>query len=154
MGRGHNPVQSGWARTANARLTSSLDAFFRGETEARRFTGAALVAVNGDTVLHEAYGFADHATGRRNETSHLYKIGSLTKAFVTTGMLMLEEQGRVRSADTLDRYIPEAPHAGKVTLHQLMNHTSGLWCYLQDPASPFWAVMDRFHTPDQLMEYM
>jgi CubicO group peptidase (beta-lactamase class C family) len=131
-----------------------LDAFLQRETDAARFTGAVLVAVDGGVVLQRGYGFADHAAGRPNDGSQLYKIGSLTKAFVALGMLLLEERGRLKTTDTLDRYLPDAPHADAVTLHQLLNHTSGLWCYLQDPDSPFWAAMDRLHTPEELLAYM
>ncbi len=67
---------------------------------------------------------------------------------------MLEERGQLRVEHTLDQYLPDAPHAAKVTLHQHMNHTSGLWCYLQDPDFPFWGVTDLHHNPAELMECM
>src|SRR5262249_11088241 len=91
-------------------LTTQLDAFLAREAAARRFTGCALVAVRGEVALHAGYGFADYAADRRNEPHHLYKTGSLTKGFVATAILMLQEEGFLRITDALDDHVPDAPH--------------------------------------------
>jgi CubicO group peptidase (beta-lactamase class C family) len=140
--------------TITKTVTAELDAYFQEQTDARRFSGVVLVAKDSTILLEKGYGFANYATRQANDPAILYKIGSMTKAFVTLSILMLEERGQLCVDNTLDTYIPGFSFGTEVTLHQLMSHTSGVWCYLQDPASPFWDVMDRPHTTQDLMGYM
>jgi CubicO group peptidase (beta-lactamase class C family) len=133
-------------------VTERLDAFYRCEAEAGRVNGSVLVAVDGQAVLAKGYGFADFATQRLNDVSTVFKIGSLTKAFVSVVLAQLVEEGRLAWTDPLDRYIEGFPNGDEITIHELMSHTAGVWCYLQEPDSPFWTSMDVPHTPRWLLE--
>ena len=135
-------------------VQTRLDEFFAKETEENRFSGTVLVAEAHETLFLKSYGFADHQRLIPNDPGRLYRIGSLTKAFVCFAIQILQERCYLDTSRTVSAYFPDAPHASRITLHQLMTHTSGLWCYLQDPNSPFWDVMDVPHTTDRLLGYM
>lgn len=68
------------------------------------------------------------------DTSHQFMIASLSKAFTAAAVLQLEEEGKVKLDDPLCNYLPEAEHmlGQKVTLYQLLTHSSGIPDYIND----------------------
>ena len=59
----------------------------------------------------------------------LWRIGSVTKTFVAATVLNLAAAGKLGLEDTLDKYVPTYPNAPKITVRQLLNHTSGTFNY-------------------------
>ncbi|WP_051717747.1 serine hydrolase domain-containing protein [Streptomyces megasporus] len=67
-----------------------------------------------------------------------FRIGSITKTFVATVLLRLQEEGRLDLDDSVERWLPGLVrghgHDGReVTVRQLLNHTSGIFNYTEDP---------------------
>src|SRR6266446_4343213 len=61
----------------------------------------------------------------------VFDIGSTSKQFTAASILLLEKQGKLSVNDDVRKYIPELPDYGqKITILQLLNHTSGLRDYL------------------------
>ena len=50
----------------------------------------------------------------------------MTKQFTAIAILMLEEQGKLSTNDTINKYIPDYPNGDKITIHHLLTHTSGI----------------------------
>ncbi|MBD0692514.1 serine hydrolase domain-containing protein [Streptomyces sp. CBMA123] len=97
---------------------------------------AALAEVrdHGQAVWRGAAGTADLATGRPAPADGRFRIASVTKTFVATVTLQLVGEGRIRLDDPIEHYLPGAvPNGGNITVRQLLNHTSGLGNYLDDP---------------------
>lgn len=85
-------------------------------------------------------GVADRRTGRRLRATDRVRIGSVTKSFTAVVALQLVGEGRLRLTDTVGRWLPGVfPSADRVTLRQLLNHTSGT---VDDIATP---MMGLFH---------
>lgn len=66
-----------------------------------------------------------------------YRVGSITKTFVSTVLLQLEAEGRLSLDDKVEKWLPgvvrgNGHDGGKVTLRQLLNHTSGIFSYTAD----------------------
>ncbi|MFH9004794.1 serine hydrolase domain-containing protein [Streptomyces afghaniensis] len=77
-------------------------------------------------------------TGKPRSTRDHYRVASITKTFVATVVLQLEAEGRLSLDDTVDTWLPGVVrghgHDGReITLRQLLNHTSGIFDYLEDP---------------------
>ena len=67
-----------------------------------------------------------------------YSIGSISKQFTATAILMLAEQGKLSLDDPVARFIPDLTRAKEVTIRQLLSHTSGYQDYWpQDYVPPF-----------------
>ena len=69
-----------------------------------------------------------------------YKIGSVTKTFMATVVLQLVGERRLRLGDSVERWLPGlVPNGDHITVRQLLQHTSGLFDYVQDPrlAEPY-----------------
>jgi D-alanyl-D-alanine carboxypeptidase len=63
-----------------------------------------------------------------------FRIGSLTKTYVATLLLQLAEEGRLALDDAVASVLPGlVPGGDKITIRQLLNHTSGLFDYEKDP---------------------
>ncbi len=85
------------------------------------------VARDGRTVLDRAYGMADLEHDIANTPATRFEAGSVSKQFTAAAILMLAEQGRLSLADDVRRFVPELPDYGaRITIDQLLNHTSGL----------------------------
>lgn len=72
------------------------------------------------------YGSANLEAGTAVTADSVFRIGSVTKEFTAVALLRFSDQGRLSLEDTLDRHLPAAGAMGKITLAQLMGHTSGL----------------------------
>ncbi len=94
----------------------------------------AVVHVRDDGKVQEAAaGFADPATRTPMRVDHRFRIASITKTFTATITLQLVRERRLALRDTLGELLPGVlPGAGRVTVEQLLNHTSGIPDYLTD----------------------
>ncbi len=102
-----------------------------------RLTGtpSAVIGIveDGRMVYRKAYGLRDLGRQSAATIDTHYEIGSITKQFTAAAILQLQESGKLDIDDKLSKYLPEAPHAGEITLRQLLSHTSGLPEYLDGP---------------------
>jgi len=91
------------------------------------FSGAVLIAKDGQVVLKRAYGMANRETTLPYDVSMVSCIGSVTKQFTGAAIMKLEMMGKLTTGDLISKYLPGVPadKAG-ITLHQLLTHTSGI----------------------------
>ncbi|MER6362558.1 serine hydrolase domain-containing protein [Kitasatospora sp. NPDC001527] len=94
----------------------------------------AEVRQDGRRIWRGAAGTADLTTGQPVRPDGRFRIGSVTKTFVSTVALQLVAEGKLRLDDPVERYLPGVvPNGGAISVRQLLNHTSGLFDYLEDP---------------------
>jgi CubicO group peptidase (beta-lactamase class C family) len=92
------------------------------------------VAQDGQVILARGYGFAnlEHSVPVTLDTP--FHICSISKNIETAVLLQLVEQGKLSLDDDIRKYIPDAPtHRQKVTVAQLLNHTSGIFSFTSLP---------------------
>ena len=109
-------------------LISELRAKLEQETAEDSFSGAVLIARNGAPIFAEAHGLADRQRTIRNTVQTRFRLGSINKMFTGVATLQLVEAGKLRLDDPLGKYLTDFPQkevATKVTVEQLLNHTSG-----------------------------
>jgi len=94
--------------------------------------GVGIALVSRDEILWVAgFGTADIATGKAVDTDTLFRIGSITKSFVSLAVLQLQEQGKLSLDDTLGELAPEIAFSNPweesdpVRLVHLLEHTTG-----------------------------
>ncbi|MGK5627871.1 serine hydrolase domain-containing protein, partial [Streptomyces sp. URMC 123] len=113
---------------------NALDAITRAGTP-----GVLARVDRGGEVWRGASGVADLRTGRPRLPQDRFRTGSLTKPFTATVLLQLAAEPRYRLSidDTVDRWLPGLVRGNdndgrRITLRQLLQHTSGLYDYLDD----------------------
>lgn len=104
--------------TANQELDTFLNS--------QHFSGTALVVRKGQVILNQSYGLADQEKQMQNTPTTRYYIGSAQKAMIATGILQLEQAGKLKIEDPVAKYIKAFPNGQQITLKNLLNHTSGL----------------------------
>ena len=97
---------------------------------------------DGHIAKAQGYGFANLELRSPATKETVYEIGSTSKQFTATAIMMLVEEGKVRLDDTITKYFPEAPQAwSRITIRHLLTHTSGIQNHV---AVPHW--LDVFRT--------
>ena len=97
------------------------------------FAGQILAVVDGEVVLHAGYGSADAAGEVLIDTSTVFAIGSVTKAFTRAAVLKLAEEGRLSLSDTLSEHLEGVPADKRdITLDQLLRMRAGFHEYHDD----------------------
>jgi D-alanyl-D-alanine carboxypeptidase len=96
--------------------------------------GAIVVVRDGTGVHGYAAGYASIRGKVRMTPFARFRIASLTKTFVATVVLQLAGERRLGLDDSVERWLPGVVAAGSgVTLRELLNHTSGIYNYTEDP---------------------
>jgi D-alanyl-D-alanine carboxypeptidase len=101
-------------------------------------SASVAIVKDGQIVYLQAYGDArlEPRTPARPEMR--YSIGSISKQFTATAILLLQEQGKLSLDDKVAKFIPDLTRAKEVTIRQLLSHTSGYQDYWpQDYVPPF-----------------
>ncbi len=79
-------------------------------------------------------GVADIESEREVQIRDRFRIGSLTKSYVATVALQLDEEGKLSLGDTIEHWLPGLlPNGDEITVRQLLGHRSGLFEYAEDP---------------------
>ncbi len=93
---------------------------------------SALVVRNGQVVLRKGYGLASLELGVPSNPDGVYWIASVTKPFTAVAVMQLVEKGKVALDDEITRYLPDYDtHGQKITIEQLLTHTSGIPTYTE-----------------------
>jgi CubicO group peptidase (beta-lactamase class C family) len=88
--------------------------------------GVFIVAKNGKAMYQKAFGKANLELDVNLTPENKFQIGSMTKQFTAIAVLMLQEQGKLDLQQPISTYVPDYPSGGKITLHHLLTHTSGI----------------------------
>ncbi len=98
--------------------------------------GVTVLVMRGDEVLYRgARGQADVAAGKPLDPADRFRIASITKQFAAAGLLTLVDDGKVSLDDPLSKYLPTYPGGARITIEQLLNHTSGIKEYTKIPGT-------------------
>lgn len=113
-------------------------AALRALVEKGELPGVAAKVREGGGSWSGTAGYADTDTGRKRTAADHFRGASITKTFVATVLLQLEAEGRLSLDDTVEAWLPglvrgNGYDGGKITLRQLLNHTSGIANYTDDP---------------------
>ncbi len=134
----------------------SLDSL-RGELKrlgaSGEFSGVVLLRLGGKTVLHEAYGLANIGYQVPNRTDTRFNLASVGKMFTAVAIGQLVDQGKLKWTDTLAKVLPDYPNkaqASRITIHQLLTHTSGMGLYWKPLFKGNWTAV---RTAQELVPY-
>ncbi len=113
-----------------------VDNYMQAELKVKEYNGAVLIVKKGKPIYQKAFGLADREWNILNTVNTKFRIGSITKQFTAACILQLAERGKLNLDDKLSKYIKDYPKGDSVTIHMLLNHTSGIKNYTDIGA--FW----------------
>lgn len=91
------------------------------------------IAKNGTVLYSQGYGYANISSCIPVQSSAEYQIGSVTKQFTAAAILQLRNAGKLDIDDTVVSHLPGYSFDSRITLRMLLNHTSGLDDYINNP---------------------
>lgn len=108
-----------------------------------QFNGSILVAEKGKIIYEKGFGMANMEWSIPNQPDTKFRIGSITKQFTAALVLQLVEEGKIKLDGKITDYLPDyrKDTGDRVTIHQLLNHTSGIPSYTSRPG--FFAESSR-----------
>jgi CubicO group peptidase (beta-lactamase class C family) len=117
-------------------FTAELSAFIEGLCERDLFSGTVLVAREDEVLFTHACGEASKRFHAPVNIDTKFNLGSMNKMFTATAVAQLVERGLLSFGDTIDAYVDSTwlpgEITGKITIHHLLAHTSGLGSYFND----------------------
>jgi len=127
--------------TAQDRLHKRLDSLTQ-EYQNKNFNGVVLIGKGDRIIYQKAFGFANLEKKTPMSVDRLFKTESVGKMFTATRIMQLVEQGKVSLTDPLALHLPEwkIKNADRITIHHLLNHTSGLTSPWDSPEYNFHKV--------------
>ena len=135
----------------SSQLRVNVDEIVRKVVATTGVPGASLAVVkDGKIAYMQAYGDArlDPRTPARPEMR--YSIGSISKQFTATAILMLAEEGKLSLDDPVSKYVSGLTRGNEVTIRELLSHTSGYQDYWpQDYVMP---MMLEPVTPEEILD--
>lgn len=117
-------------------ITHKIDSLLERANKRYDFHGSVLIAKNGKKLYSKIIGLADFSERTRINDHSAFQLASMSKQFTATAIMMLYEKGLIHLDDTIIKYFPALPY-DKITIRQLLNHTSGLPKY-------FWIVEHKW----------
>lgn len=135
-----NPEQSGFSAERLNRLDEKFNSFV---TDNKMAGSVILISRKGKVVYHKAFGFRDKESNSKMDPGSIFRIASQTKAIVSTGIMILQEEGKLLIKDPVSKFIPAfkettvaepKPEGGynvvkakrEITLRDLLTHTAGI----------------------------
>jgi len=158
-------VRAGAATPTPGAPPATLDAVLQAGLD-RGLTGVALRIERGDEVVFDgAAGLANREHETPLAPTDRFGIGSVTKTFTSVLVLQLVDEEILTLDDTVGQWLDDPvvrriPNVDRITIRQLLTHTSGMYDYFDDD-SPFWqdayfgegADWARVWTPLELLAY-
>jgi CubicO group peptidase (beta-lactamase class C family) len=140
------------AQSKKEKLREVMQAYHR----YNMFDGAVLVAEQGKVIYKEAFGLANREWNIPNTTDTRFMIGSVSKPITAMLVLLQVQKGLIDLDKTITDYIPEfsAKNGKRITIRQLLSHTSGMPNY--DIMPEFFPKISRqnFFRADYMKLYM
>jgi CubicO group peptidase (beta-lactamase class C family) len=117
--------------------------------------GSAVTVINrGNIVFEKGYGAANLEYDIPVSPQTIFHVASVSKQFTAMALVLLEQEGKISLADDVHKYLPELPDYGcKLTIAQLLQHTSGIRDQWQTLALAGWRLDDVI-TQDQILRLL
>jgi CubicO group peptidase (beta-lactamase class C family) len=145
------PQVSNSKQTTAAEISKELETHIGKLAAEDKFSGAVLVARDGQPIFMKAYGMANKSANLPNSIDTKFNLGSMNKMFTAIAIAQLAERGKLSFQDPIHKHLPDYPNkavADKVTIHHLLTHSSGMGDYQNER---FYAQLDRMRTVADLV---
>lgn len=140
-------------KMTETQMAKELEAYLQKLADADLFSGAVLLAKDGQVIFKKAYGAANKDFNAPNRIDTKFNLGSMNKMFTAVAVAQLAERGKLSFDDPLVKFMPDFPSkeaAEKIKLKHLLTHTSGLGNYFNQK---FWnSSRELYRTVDEMLK--
>src|SRR4030095_2325722 len=114
--------------TAVGAQTDKVDEYVKAEIQRQRIPGASIAVMKeGKVIKAQGYGLANVELNVPATPETVYKIGSLSKQLIASGIMLLVQEGKLSLDDKISKFLDGTPDTWKeITVRHLLTHTSGI----------------------------
>lgn len=105
--------------------TTQLNKYLNTKHNNNQFDGIALIAYKDSIIYNKKIGYANNELKIEFKNTTRFQIASLSKQFTAAGILLLEQENKLKIEDFVYQYLPKFPFK-EIKIKHLMAHTSGL----------------------------
>lgn len=129
------PVPASANEAIDSGVAQQMDALLRHAYKPDAPGAAVIVVKDGKPILRKGYGLANLELDVPIRPDMVFRLGSMTKQFTAVGILMLVNEGKLALDDDITKFLPGYPtHGEKITIENLLTHTSGIKNYTDMPS--------------------
>lgn len=121
-------LSSSFAQSIEQKMDELLTAY----AAQNKLNGSVLVAQKGKVIYEKGFGYRNAETKAPNDVNSIFQIGSVTKQITAAVIMQLQQEGKLSVQDKLSKYFSGFPNGDKITIENLLTHTSGIYNYTND----------------------
>jgi CubicO group peptidase (beta-lactamase class C family) len=106
-----------------------IDSYLHSIENKKKWSGFVLISIGDSIIFQNGYGFEDKENKIPYSSNTSVTISSGSKMFTGILIAKLAQEGKLQFSDYIGKYLPELPYGSKITIHQMLTHTSGLGSY-------------------------
>jgi CubicO group peptidase (beta-lactamase class C family) len=120
-----------------------LNRYFDALEQSDKFMGRVALAHKGRLIFERNLGYSDLDAGIKPEKYTAYRVGSISKTFTATMILMASEEGKILLTDKLSTWFPSIPNADSISVENLLRHSSGVYSFTDDSDYLSWNTQPK-----------
>jgi CubicO group peptidase (beta-lactamase class C family) len=117
-----------FAQSAEQKIDELLTAY----ASNNKLNGDVLVAQKGKVVYQKGFGYRNAEEKIPNDPNSIFQIGSITKQITAAVIMQLQQEGKLSVNDKLSKYFSGFTNGDRITIENLLTHTSGIHNYTDD----------------------
>ncbi len=116
------------------KVAANAEEYMNAAHKLGHFSGSVLIARDGRPIISKGFGMANYELSVPNTPQTVFRIGSITKQFTAMAILMLQEQGKLNTSDSICKLLHNCPSTWQpITIRHLLTNTSGITSYTDLP---------------------
>jgi D-alanyl-D-alanine carboxypeptidase len=118
---------SAFAQSTNQSVVKRMDSLISKLIQSKKSAGFMIgIKIQQQKPIFKQYGLANIATKKPVSPDQEFRIASVTKPITAVAVMTLVEKGKLNLTDTISRFFADFPNGNKITIYQLLSHTSGI----------------------------
>ena len=113
-------------------LEQKIDELLTAYASQNKLNGSVLVAQKGKIIYEKGFGYRNAEQKIPNDVNSIFQIGSITKQITAAVIMQLQQEGKLSVKDKLSKYFSGFVNGDKITIENLLTHTSGIHNYTDD----------------------
>ena len=136
-----DPISVSSSATMEEKLRS-IDRWLLALSKKKRFNGAILISKDNKPDLMKTYGYQDFKREKLLTHQSSFRLGSVSKQFTAMALMILNNQGKLKYDDSVQKYLPSFPYSDVSILH-LLTHTSGIADYMNLALKEYFSLFTK-----------
>ena len=136
-----DPISVSSSATMAEKLTA-IDHWLLALSKKRKFNGAILISKDNKPDLMKTYGYQDFKREKLLTHQSSFRLGSVSKQFTAMAIMILNNQGKLKYDDSVQKYLPSFPYSD-VRIRHLLTHTSGIADYMNLALKEYFSLFTK-----------